>query len=594
MRINIRQMLMLMVLFGLISALVVAIAQRPVRDRPNHLVVSPNGQKVATFSQSGNAVVYDMSDDTAVRKSRQLVESVPFGFSRFMQQNNVAFADDETLVVSSFRRFGGKSQTTIWDLHNNETKDLSKSSRPGTDFVSVTSKYLVREDPASNQMLLENIIDSNEPNTILPINCTKINFSRNVDPVCFSNDTSRVLVVQDVSLQANSSELILYDVKNKKKIASHQIQSGNLIYDYSVSISKDNSIIALRDGNYGLTIFDGQLNRISGPTTMGSFGDRFDQIALSPDGQLLAYSVRYGENSNNIRIINTKDQSEVANLKITRSWFNFRFEREFQFEFSDDGKKLFVTTGSSDSGLEVWDVASATRLRRVGVVNRFGPGFLYGIGFCIWAGVWGLMMRAKLKRAILDEKTNEANIEFDAEKITDDDIIEDSVVDAALAEPAEQTAGLPPQMQPPKPQRPPVTTIGFDHDMNPETPGGIKATWVMMIIGGIWGIFYACVSGFYITVSGMFTLEILMFAFRIAATAFVLLTGIMALSRGIGRYTSKLYLTAGLQMVTVMMCDFVNFTLGIAGLICTSVGQSGYFISGRGARIGYFKKRKPK
>ena len=39
MRINIRQMLMLMVLVGLVSALVVAIAQRPVRDRPVSLVI---------------------------------------------------------------------------------------------------------------------------------------------------------------------------------------------------------------------------------------------------------------------------------------------------------------------------------------------------------------------------------------------------------------------------------------------------------------------------------------------------------------------------------------------------------------------------
>ena len=432
------------------------------------------------------------------------------------------------------------------------------------------------------------------------------------NPICFSRDASRLLVIKDSTLQGTNPVLELYDVQKQKKLASLKVpKTGPSSYSYSLAISNDNSTIVMHGGSAGsIYVFDGMLNKRS---TQGNrnFGRHVGQVAVSPDGKQLAYSTRWGSDRNVIHIVDSKDMSPVMDVDAGKNWFNLRVDREgYRFAFSDDGERLYVTTGSSDAGLEVWDLANNKLMKRVGVVNRFGPGFLYGLGFCIWSAVWGLMMRAKIKRALLAETTSDDNVEFDAERITDKDIVsEESVVEADLVQPVDQpdtpatvpplAAALPPQMQsgvPAKPlsQRPPVTTIGFDYDMNPQTPNGIKATWIMMIIGGIWGIFYACVSGFYITVSGMFTFEIVMFVFRIIATAFVLLTGVMALSRGFGRYTSKLYLTAGLQMITIMMCDFVNFALGIAGLICTSVGQSGYFISGRGARIGYFKKREKK
>jgi hypothetical protein len=117
-------------------------------------------------------------------------------------------------------------------------------------------------------------------------------------------------------------------------------------------------------------------------------------------------------------------------------------------------------------------------------------------------------------------------------------------------------------------------SIGFDNQLLPEAPRTIKAIWILMGIGGLWAIFYACISVFYITISGYIPWQYSISAIRYITTVFVLVTGLLAFSRGIGRYPRLLYLTTGLQISTFLACDFINFILGVAGLVLTSSGQS--------------------
>ena len=596
MQIDLRQMLMLMVLIGLVSGLGVSISVRPISDKPTQMSVAPNESMIATSSFNGRVIVYDLSGEKVDVRSRRVGKSA--GLLNFGIGGDIHFFSDHQVVLVT-ESFGGRS-TSVWNLQTGEVIPVQTGNGIAPNDMAVDSHYLIQVNSTTNAVLIRDLREKDAPVrevANLTINNTN-NMGSFVANVQITDDGSKLLITeQDLTATTQMGQaytLSLIDVATGQKTASASI---SLYWSESPQFSPSGNAIAYVDHNNKLILLNDKLEKVVNTRTSvhsaGGMQQRY--FTFSRDGsQLAIYKAMHRE----ILIFDVESMEHVHTLNVgsTLPFYRFNTGQQSVFDFSNDGEKLYVINGSTDAGVQIWDIESESIDRRVGQVYRFWPGVFFAVGFCLWAIAWGALARRKITRKLRIDKLDREKGEFDDDSIAPSKLaaLQDKPIEAPIVKNTEEaveiasTAVVPPVIA----LAPPIQ-IGFGSQHKPTVPGAIRAAWVMMFFAGLWTIFYASVSAFYIRLDGIFAgLEFHVFVWRLVVATFLLTVGVMAFSRGTGRYTTRLWLTSMLMISTMIGCDFVGFCLGTACLLCCTLGNTAEFVNPRQPRIGTIFKPK--
>ncbi len=577
MRIDITQMLLLMALFGLISGLAVSVSVKPPAETPAAIRVSPNGELLAVASVNRRVSIYRLESDELPFRVRRVAKSSSI-FDSF-SKTEMEFVDDEQITVLSSTQWD-TSQVSVqrWDLRKNEIEEIEKSGMASPVELFIGGKYLLKSNSSTDTVVIEDLQAPKKGVRTLE----KLDFEFDTNPFAGNNsglqisDDGKVLLAVESSgfnTGVNTNSNVTLMDENGKEISGSKF---DLEYNSRVMLSPKGNFVARCNYSGNINIYDQKLQPIANmycPASQLRTGRTF---CFSPDENKFAALTDEGKA---IEIYDMPSGDLVSRIELPTFWdrhglFNIGHT---QMVFSNASDQLIVVQGTTDHGIQIFDVSSGQKVRHFGRVYRFMPGLFFGFGFIVWAGVWGMFARRRIASKTLPPAYAQEDVEFDADTIRPEDIVE-----AEIAEEA----------KPPKiPNADPVM-IGYDPDRNPETPAGVKVAWVVMALGGIWGIMGACVVAFQLSPTSIFELSFIVNLMFGIAIAFVLMTSVMALARGIGRYTSRMMLVSVLQVTTILCCDFVNFSLGLTALLCCTVGNGAFFVVPGKPRIGSFRSKK--
>lgn len=113
-----------------------------------------------------------------------------------------------------------------------------------------------------------------------------------------------------------------------------------------------------------------------------------------------------------------------------------------------------------------------------------------------------------------------------------------------------------------------------DNMPSPELAGRYKIAWNLMAIGGVFAIAWSVIPMFFFGFGEADSFVHHLFYLRVGVALFGLTVGLMATSRGFGRYRNWSNLTAGLQILNLIGFDLLNLTCGIFELSLLNRNQS--------------------
>ena len=239
-------------------------------------------------------------------------------------------------------------------------------------------------------------------------------------------------------------------------------------------------------------------------------------IRLSPDATRLAV---YGPSSE-VTILDTQDGEVVSQIRPAfkvpaYDVGSLPTTDTPPIAFSPDGQEMIV---ASNVEVAVYDTATGNRKRRLWTSQESLSKWFFAPAFMVWGALWGI---ARRKQRQSDAQANSAD-----------------VIDAELAD-ADAQARLSPAGKPPQ---------------------SLIVAWILFGVGGLLAILWS--------ITLLFT-EPSCLAFT-PFPYYSLYAGVTIIAAGAGRRTDRLPLIYSVQMGNLICCDFVNFILGVTGLILTT------------------------
>jgi len=558
MKFSIRQILMLMILFGLFFGLAVSLSKKPVSNRPVRAVLSPDGTKLVGISDKGLATLYDLEFPTAAFRSKQFGTNEFFGW---MSASEVVFLNDTVVAVAHYGD-GGESGAHLWNLDDDTVEEKASIANPSSD-VYVSSKYLIKYDGGKNQLVLEDWEEKNGPIVIKSgVAQSLMPIDRSI-PVYASDDGQKMMVISSAATTGDTI-ITMFDISTASELSNFTLNdSWNQLFSCSRNLN-----YVFRSSNGRGTLYDQDLNLVEKSFHISerddiwgrgklpvAFSVNEDLMAVAEDDLVKIYELQTMEVRNSLAIKNANRRA---------------------FSFNEDASQLYVLPYNANDGLEIWDVSSESMIQRVGQVQRALPGIAFGLGFSIWALIWGIAGRKRFVRSMQTPNYNgdpnseiaspleDTVVSLSGINLVDDhgttvrNGTHDDFVDAEIVGPV---------------------SIGYDPSHVRAAPKTVRAIWTLMLIGGIWGVFYASVSVFFVARTGMTLPEIFLFSFRLVATFFLLATSLLALTRGIGRYPNKMTPTSIMQIVSVLAFDFINCFFGFIQMLLMVVGDAPHYFA---------------
>ncbi len=170
--------------------------------------------------------------------------------------------------------------------------------------------------------------------------------TNNVDSVVFSHDSRTLASVASSSSSEDDSNILLWDVKTGKRLRA-LTETG---FGSSLSFSPDGNILAfsLLFGNNSININFWDVSTGHHLQSLKET-DGSNSVPFSPDGRLVAF-----DDDNTIAIWDVKNGKRVQTLKGHTASVNM-------LSFSSDG--LLLASSSMDKTIAIWDVKSGKRVR---------------------------------------------------------------------------------------------------------------------------------------------------------------------------------------------------------------------------------------
>ena len=519
-RFNIKQLLMLFVLIGLVGGLLSAVVGRSYRIPFSTLAVGENSNLILCGSSA--LVPVDLARKR-FGKRRNFVSSNSSMFSGTPEQ--VLMLDDDNLLIL---RLNGMQ--SFYELNY----------------------FNVKKDRLDRHVALPNDVFGNRKVQLGPTLITLVD--------AIPTRTNSQTTPQEKKL----TNVMLYATKSGKRVRFDP---------KSLPDGTAESVAASSDGKRLAIAFQGEENSVG---IFNLAGAMLHEIKLKGDflkfvpGKPLVLVA----NSSSVVAINYEDGSTLwerdlknanpESLKVDSSGTRLLIKRRFKvnvldvasgadvselsptppgtpraFAFVDQDRIAFAPM-SSDQGLEIHDIETG-RIQFIGRYYRLLSALIFACLFIVWSWGWGKLTTVPTSDEIQRDQAAGAS-PFDDEKV-------DATLDVENS--------------------PDIVT---DVEVLVSTPAGNTARRVrivswMMIVGGIVAICWSTIPMFYFGEStmGVFVREI--FFGRIVMAMFGLATGVLAASRGFGKSRNLMTAAASMQILNLINLDVINFGLGSVELV---------------------------
>ncbi len=367
-RFNIRQLLLLTMLIGILLAMIANARRQQPAQAFEAIAFSPDGKRIAIVGEE-NTQIIRLADKT-------LLGSVPIGFSGYGGRQVVSFVDDDTVALfSQGNRVAGPA-CGVYLYSISERKLITKTSIGPWGTVAICPVGFAVRNRANNKLTFQLFA----PGAKL----VSTNVRTSDDRIWLSESGQWVTCFSDFHQSRGpnmpgptpSSELL--DLTNQKTETFDQPHSDAIL-------APDGSRILLA-GRSGANLLDRKTHAI---IWRFELGNRAEDCRFSSDGSLVAIQGTIENNSPNsfrreqfISILNANSGQEILRIDT-----NDRLRSAFVF--SPDGKTIAVADSSDYfRGVQLWDISEGKMTGTVGGSKRIQLLILYPILLLIWTLFW--------------------------------------------------------------------------------------------------------------------------------------------------------------------------------------------------------------
>ncbi len=417
-RFSLTKLLMLIAFAGLSFALIQLILEKPVIETPAAIAISPDGERVATISESGRSVVFDLRSGRQIgQRSFEFTDAEPDVVEskydlRFVTADQIVVLRQLSLDLSyesNFAAYGfevlkerkGLEFLYSWRINTGGVRSRF-AELPAKGLVVSNGEFVLRTQPnhakidvhqASDNSLIKSInvrdrfsddSSKRQPNN----NLMEFTFYPYIPNLTISDDGKKLFVSDQLERDFGGGSryavgrLNVYDFENQYLLAS-----TTRISHPKVSRTGKYAL-AYQDGK--LQLFDEYLNSIA--TFANYTGQKNTLIEFSPDETMFA--IKETEDSE-ILIYKLRGRTVVSRIPS---------DGKARFVFGANSQQLCVFPEDANFGIEVYDIADGQLLHRIGSLQKFWPMVWCVAGFVVWivVAMW-LFVRWLRKKFERDE-----------------------------------------------------------------------------------------------------------------------------------------------------------------------------------------------
>ena len=517
-RFNIKQLLLLFVLLGLIGGLLSAVFQRPYRISFSAMEVLDEN-KVA-LAGPGSLVLVDLQQSRMGTRSR--LGSYRNTFSE-AGPKHLKYVDDGRLL---FLRKSGSSGYRDLIYYQVDTDEVANQvvlpnwdrrhdfSDFGDKIISVqqsNGEFSFYETPSGRRIRLQLPTDLSEARQLVT-----------------DMDGKRIALIRN---HRESVAIEVWDVAQKQLVSKWQRPAIRIAFvggnGKLVAVTKQ--AVALLDIRSQAPVWEKALD----------FNFHRDCLAIDSPSNQIALG---GDSSGRLQIETMNADCGDTMAKFWLSFGHAKLSRLIRFV---DGDRVAVSPVDSDHGVTILDLKTGNQ-RTIGRFYRWPIAVWFTFAFVLWGWGWGrLAWRDQQPESTANSfgEFDQSGIQPEQTKSTEAEI---ASIDLAVSK----------------------TPIDSGTRRNFET------AWNLMAIGGVFAISWSVIPMFFFGFGEPDSFLHHLFYLRVVVALFGLAVGLMATSRGFGRHRSWVNLTAGLQILNLIGFDLLNLVLGIFELSMLNRNQS--------------------
>jgi hypothetical protein len=518
-RFNIKQLLLLFVLLGLIGGLLSAVFQRPYRISFSAMDVS-EATEVA-LAGPGSLVLVDLQQSRMGKRRR--LGSYRNTFSE-VGPEHLKYLDDDRLL---FLRKSGSSGYRDLIYYRIATDEVANQVvLPNWDWQHDFSDFgakVITVQQANGNFSFYETLSGRRIRLQLP---TDLSDARQL---VTDRDGKRIALIRD---RSTSMTIEVWDLEQKQLIAKWERSASGVAFvrQNGQLIVVNEKDVALLDIPTQAPVWERALEFKFNPDCLAAHSGS-DQIALGGDdsGKL------------QIEVLNSATGATVSKFSLPSS--RAKTPRRIRFI---DRDRLAVSPIHSDLGLTILDTKTGGQ-KTIGRFYRWSIAVLFTCAFVLWGWGWGRMAWREEQSESMTNSSGDLN----------------------------QTCDFPPGPADSGHVRIlPDDTVNSNPAPDSELARQFKIAWNLMAIGGVFAIAWSVIPMFFFGFGEFDSFLHQLFYLRVGVALFGLAVGLMATSRGFGRYRNWVNLTAGLQILNLIGFDLLNFVCGIFELSMLNRNQS--------------------
>lgn len=506
------------VLLGLIGGLLSAVFQRPYRISFSAMDVRE--AKEIALAGPGSLVLVDLQQTRMGKRKR--LGSYRNTFSEF-GPTHVKYVDDGKILFLRNSRSSGYRDLIYYQVDTDEV--ANQVVLPNWDWRNDFSDFgekIVSVQQANGNFSFYETSSGRRIRLQLP---TDLSEARQL---VTDMDGKRIALIRN---RSESMAIEVWDVEQKHMLAKWQRPASRIAF-----VGQNGKLLTVTEQGVALLKIGSQA-----PIWEKTLDFNFHQncIAINPESNQIALG---GDNSGRlqIEIFNTDGGDSVSEFSLRSG--NSRLSRNIHFI---NRNQVAVSPVHSDAGLTILDLKTGNQ-DSVGRFYRWPIAVLFTLAFVLWCWGWGRLAW----RDQQSESMANSSEELDQSQI---------------------------QPCPPEPTEfgnKPIDLIDSKPSHDSDSIKDFNTAWNLMAIGGVFAIAWSVIPMFFFGFGETDSFLHQLFYLRIGVALFGLAVGLMAASRGFGRYRNWVNLTAGLQILNLIGFDLLNLVFGIFELSMLNRNQS--------------------
>ncbi len=519
-RFNIRQLLLLFLLLGLIGGLLSAVFQRPYQISFSAMDVL--GETEIALAGPGSLVLIDLNQ-SRMGKRRQL-GSYRNTFSDDGPKHLKYVGNDRLLFL---RESGSAGYRDLIYYTLSDQQVAGQVVLPSRDWQNDFSDFgsaLVSVKQSAKAFSFYELNSGRRVNLQLPIELG------DVQRLATGPNKEKVGLIRE----GDAATIIeVWNFKQQELIARWERPANGIRFLAGGSrllVTADNEI-ALLDIPTQVTVWSERLNFELAP----------ESLQVSPTGSLFAIS---GVPQNDYRI----EVRQVDNGQLTQT-FSVRANQartKRLIRFVGDNQ-LAISPLTSDLGVTMLDIPSGGS-HTIGRFYRWPIAVAFTIAFVLWSWCWARWARPNEERIQRAELLRNSHNGHRSDK--------------PLSLDSSQSPHLAATSQPDR-----------HPDENQHEESNSNLAFNLMAAGGVVAIAWSVIPMFFFGFGTPDSFLHQLFFFRVGVALFGLAVGLLSASRGFGRIYNWANLTAGLQILNLIGFDLLNFVFGICELYLLNRNQ---------------------